>query len=305
MVATVLKPPAAEMQQLSPQEQQRFLNDLYDCFAEVVGSSRIKARADHFDELGAHSHVFWEPMTRDGRLCAKEVVSLPFFREINRTVPERMRERGWKIEDCESYDVEQREAQQLRHKSAGRSSAKFKADAEREKLNALMERDQVERQIADAREALAQMDARLKSSQLALSALDKLSRGMQQRLKGTSTVDYPKGVKTSITGRRVSMPADMYQDAYLASIRFPQDVKSAVSTVRRALSDYAGKVSGIELESLKQEVSELRRANETLMAQRTAETYRADRAEKKLEQLQKHHPEIFTQKSHQLHHPSR
>lgn len=139
MCATILKPPAAFMATLTEEEQLRFLNDGIDKLKEIVGEDNIKSLAYHFDEQGAHVHVFWEPMTEDGRLCAKELHGLKFYNRLNKEMPQHLRARGWDIDDCNAYDqakaalMSEQEKAERRQKN-GRSSSVFKADAER-KLN--------------------------------------------------------------------------------------------------------------------------------------------------------------------------
>lgn len=132
MCATILKPPAAMMNRLSQEDQARFLDDAHEAFADIVGRENVKSRADHYDELGAHSHVFWEPMTEDGRLCAKEVHNLQFFSRVNRELPQKLRERGWDIEDCECYDAAKEQYEEIQKKN-GRDSMTFKVEAEQKK----------------------------------------------------------------------------------------------------------------------------------------------------------------------------
>lgn len=139
MCATIIKPPAAFMATLSENEQLCFLEDGVDKLKEIVGEDNIKSVAFHFDEQGAHVHVFWEPMTKDGRLCAKEMHNLKFFNRLNKEMPQHLRACGWDIDDCNAYDQaeeklrsEQEKAE--RRQQNGRSSAVFKAEAER-KLN--------------------------------------------------------------------------------------------------------------------------------------------------------------------------
>ena len=144
MCATILKPPAAMMNKLPIDEQRRFLDDANEAFAEIVGRENIKSRADHFDELGGHTHVFWEPMTEDGRLCAKERHNLQFFSRVNRELPEKLRAKGWEIDDCEMYDAAKEEYEKQSKKNAGRNSVAFKADAEKKKGELLQEIDELE-----------------------------------------------------------------------------------------------------------------------------------------------------------------
>ena len=137
MCVTIIKPPAAYMATLSEKEQQQFLQDGIDKLAEIVGPYNVKSTAWHYDEQGAHVHIFWEPVTKDGRLCSKEMHNLTFLGRLNREMPIHLRERGWDIDDCNAYDAAERalesekEKSERRHKN-GRSSAAYKAAAEHE-----------------------------------------------------------------------------------------------------------------------------------------------------------------------------
>lgn len=157
MCATILKPPAAMMNKLSIEDQRLFLDDASAAFAEIVGAGNIKSRADHFDELGAHSHVFWEPMTEDGRLCAKEVHNLQFFSRVNRELPEKLRAKGWDIDDCEMYDAAKEEYEKEQKKKSGRPSVAYKLDAEKEKAKLQEELAVLQDEIAAAKTVTADM----------------------------------------------------------------------------------------------------------------------------------------------------
>lgn len=148
MCATIIKPPAAFMNSLERQDQVRFLTDSLDKLGDIVGKDNIKSAVLHFDEQGAHLHAFWEPMTPDGRLCAKEQHSLKFLGRLNREMPEHLRACGWDIDNCRAYDQAKEELRSEKEKAElraqqGRSSAAYKADAEREKNIALEQLDEI------------------------------------------------------------------------------------------------------------------------------------------------------------------
>lgn len=172
MCVTILKPPAAFMNTLSKSDQLRFLDDAEEGLAKIVGKENIKASATHFDELGAHRHVFHEPMTPDGRLCAKEVHGLKFFGRVNRELPALLRERGWDIDDCEMYDVTKTDYENERAKNnvAGRSSMRFKADIEREKRDAI---DKVNKILDIARDAQTAKNKALNARDIAIKEKDR------------------------------------------------------------------------------------------------------------------------------------
>lgn len=146
MCSTIIKPPMEMMDGLDRQQQERFLRDAYDSFLEIIGAENAKSAVMHFDELSPHIHIFWEPMTEDGRLCAKEKHNLKFFGKLNRELPQMLRDKGWDIDDCQAYDKakedalreelgeekyrERRKEQKAQRKQQGKDSRTFKHEAE-------------------------------------------------------------------------------------------------------------------------------------------------------------------------------
>ncbi len=146
MCVIIIKPPAVWIESLSREKQLQFFNDSLEKIKEIVGEENVKAVAIHFDELAPHMHVFWEPMTPDGRLCAKDMHGLRFLGNLNREMPKYLRSKGWEIDDCKAYDaIEEQEKKTklgmegyqkyLQEKRAknGRDSFKYKAQIEAEK----------------------------------------------------------------------------------------------------------------------------------------------------------------------------
>lgn len=133
MCVTIFKPPAALMDTLSEQGQHQLLEDGTAKIRQIIGKNNVKAEAWHFDEQGGHVHVFWEPMTEDGRLCAKERHNLQFLSRLNREIPEHLRSKGWDIDNCNAYDAAMEEIDKAqRRQRNGRSSTVYKADAEKQ-----------------------------------------------------------------------------------------------------------------------------------------------------------------------------
>lgn len=143
MCSTIIKPPAEMMAAMSREDQIRFLQDAAEKLSEIVGAGNVKSKAYHFDEQGGHLHVLWEPITEDGRLCAKELHNIKFFGRLNREMPEYLRSRGWDIDDCQAYDAAKDELEQdeerKERKKSGRSSAVYKQEME-QKIKALEEK---------------------------------------------------------------------------------------------------------------------------------------------------------------------
>lgn len=135
MCSTIIKPPAEMMLSMSREDQLRFLKDAQEKLDEIIGPENGRSTAIHFDEQGPHLHRLWEPITKDGRLCAKEMHNLQFFGRLNREMPEFLRSRGWDIDDCQAYDaaledLEKNDERKNQRKLHGRSSAVYKRDME-------------------------------------------------------------------------------------------------------------------------------------------------------------------------------
>lgn len=143
MCATIIKPPAHWINAMSEERQKQFCHDAIEGIKTIIPPENIKSIAVHADEQGRHVHVFWEPMTEDGRLCAKECHNLKFFGRLNREMPSFLREKGWEIDDCKAYDAveEQKIREELgeeeyasykqeQRRNRGVESIKFKAEAE-------------------------------------------------------------------------------------------------------------------------------------------------------------------------------
>lgn len=167
MCGTILKPPAEMMINLSREQQQKFLEDAVEDFSKIVREENVKSVVLHFDERVPHAHVFWEPMTSDGRLCAKEMHNLKFFGRLNREMPEMLRKQGWDIDNCQAYDKAEedkkreemgeekyREYRKEKRKNRGQDSKDFKEIAEK-KLQETNEK------IATAQEELDGINARI------------------------------------------------------------------------------------------------------------------------------------------------
>lgn len=202
MCGTILKPPAEMMINLSREEQQKFLEDAVEDFSKIVREDNIKSVVLHFDERVPHAHVFWEPMTEDGRLCAKEMHNLKFFGRLNREMPEMLRKQGWDIDNCQAYDKAEedkkreemgeekyREYRKEKRKNRGQDSKDFKEIAEKklqetnEKIaTAQEELDGINAQIAESKQEKSKVEQQTEELKKALSEQLESSRNVIQNL---------------------------------------------------------------------------------------------------------------------------
>lgn len=186
MCGTILKPPAEMMMNLSREEQQKFLEDAVEDFSKIVREDNVKSVVLHFDERVPHAHVFWEPMTEDGRLCAKEMHNLKFFGRLNREMPEMLRKQGWNIDNCQAYDKAEedkkreemgeekyREYRKEKRKNRGQDSNTFKSAAEKNL-------QEINSQISQKTAELDGINAQIEESERILEEDEELRRFVQK-----------------------------------------------------------------------------------------------------------------------------
>lgn len=194
MCATIIKPPAEMMLSLSEAEQLKFINDACEIFKGIVGEENIKSIAIHRDERIMHSHIFWEPITADGRLCAKEMHNLKFFNKVNTELPKQLREHGWTmVDDCKMYDKAEEDAlrselgeekykefQKEKRESRGRTSHAYKFQAEQEKAELEKENETLKEKneslqntLGDAYEENARLTEEIENQNKTISENDK------------------------------------------------------------------------------------------------------------------------------------
>ncbi len=110
--ALIIKPEGEFIDSLTPEQQVQYFYDSYDIVNDIMGinektgRNNIRAAVLQVDEQRLHMHCYGMPYTKDGRLCADDVFKLSLYNRFNREYPKRMRERGWQIDDCVSYDID-------------------------------------------------------------------------------------------------------------------------------------------------------------------------------------------------------
>ena len=67
---------------LAKVEKYNFFSDCYEFFAERYGEENIIAAVVHNDETTPHMHLNLMPVTKDGRLCSKQLFDKPQLRQL-------------------------------------------------------------------------------------------------------------------------------------------------------------------------------------------------------------------------------
>lgn len=122
---------------LAKVEQYNFFSDCYKFFAERYGEENIIAAVVHNDETTPHMHLNLMPVTKDGRLCSKQLFDKPQLQQLQTDFYETVGKR-WGLQRG-------KEGSQKKHLS----TAEFKAKKIIEQAEAIREESQV---YADALE---------------------------------------------------------------------------------------------------------------------------------------------------------
>ena len=112
-------------------EQYNFFSDCYKFFAERYGEENIIAAVVHNDETTPHMHLNLMPVTKDGRLCSKQLFDKPQLQQLQTDFYEAVGKR-WGLQRG-------KEGSQKKHLS----TAEFKAKKIIEQAEAIREENQV------------------------------------------------------------------------------------------------------------------------------------------------------------------
>lgn len=82
----------------SKAESVQYFKDCKEFFENKVGKENIVCAKIHFDEKTPHMHLYFVPLTSDGRLSAKEVCNREFLRDMQRKLPLYLQEKGHDVE---------------------------------------------------------------------------------------------------------------------------------------------------------------------------------------------------------------
>ena len=116
---------------LAKMEQYNFFSDCYKFFAERCGEENIIAAVVHNDETTPHMHLNLMPVTKEGRLCSKQLFDKPQLQQLQTDFYEAVG-KHWGLQRG-------KEGSQKRHLS----TAEFKAKKIIEQAEAIREENQV------------------------------------------------------------------------------------------------------------------------------------------------------------------
>lgn len=108
--------------QLPVEKQKEYFTTALQYLEELFGKKNTVYAVIHNDEHTPHMHFGFVPMTKDNRVCAKEVINRNVLRKIQEELPKRLQQAG--------FDIERGEVDS---NAVHRSVKQYKADMEKEK----------------------------------------------------------------------------------------------------------------------------------------------------------------------------
>ena len=83
---------------LSEEETRRFFKCAANYLTEFLGKENVISAMIHMDEKTPHMHFLHVPVTKDGRLCAKDIYTKAALKKLQDEMPKFLQEHGFKIE---------------------------------------------------------------------------------------------------------------------------------------------------------------------------------------------------------------
>ena len=170
---------------LAKVERYNFFSDCYKFFAECYGEENIIAAVVHNDETTPHMHLNLMPVTKDGRLCSKQLFDKPQLQKLQTDFYE---------EVGKKYGLQRgKEGSQKRHLS----TAEFKAKKIIEQAEAIREESQVYADaLTEAKSGnIPRKRGKLQEQVIALTAENKDLTARLDKSMG-ETLEYAKKAET-------------------------------------------------------------------------------------------------------------
>lgn len=177
----IMKPDMEYMKSLTAEQQEQFIKDGLRVMCGIYEEHGLKvdAVAIHRDEMVPHAHI----LGHDPDYVASKKITPKFFRALNRTFPEKMRELGYDVENMDAYDPE---------KAAGMSADELKAYKDelrvKRKKNNQSSLEYKKNKVAEQAAEVEKLKAELEDYKLTLSYRESYVNSMKHMLNARRIV---------------------------------------------------------------------------------------------------------------------
>ena len=283
MCEVVVSSDAEFFKGLSSSEQRRFFLAAKEWLDGFVGRKNTIAAIVHMDEKTPHLHYSHVPITKDGRLCAKDVYTKASLRELQNGLPRYLQSMGFDID----RGVEQGPGSSKKHLN----TREFKQQKEAEKgLKAQVE--SVEREVQVITAKLDEQRTEFQELQrLALEAEAALAEKPDLPKPGfmVSKSDYVKALEIIAIQNQTLADKKMLMERVK---RLEKERQSIDRLIAAAVQESEVKAA-IQYEALKKESDRIQEELETQVAKLRQEIQRLEAGHKQLmESMRLHHQEF-------------
>ena len=150
-----------------------YLKTCHDEMTKLVGEKNVKLSVVHRDEGGqTHLHFCFTPITKDGRLSSKELITRSFLNRVHDDIPKALRAKGFEVVRGEP-------------KSAGfkaQTVGGYKRDAEREKTRLKGQNNAVQKSILRQVKKLSKVNIELEDKQRLNKLLETVVKDQQETI---------------------------------------------------------------------------------------------------------------------------
>lgn len=116
-------------EELTEEQEKDFFKTAYGYLCEKYGKDNIISAKVHKDETTPHLHAIVVPLTKDGRLSAKELFDRKALTALHKEIPEVLKQKGFNIERGESSNKKHLETSEFKKiRDENKVTAEIKAD---------------------------------------------------------------------------------------------------------------------------------------------------------------------------------
>ena len=145
MCGIIISSDKAFFEMLNPDETRRFFEEAANFLTEFVGKENVISAMVHMDEKTPHMHFLHVPITKDGRLCAKDIYTKAALKNLQDELPKHLQKCGFQIE----RGIEQQKGSAKKHLE----TREFKQQQEMLKL--------LQSEAENLRQAIKNMETRI------------------------------------------------------------------------------------------------------------------------------------------------
>ena len=281
----------------SKAESVQYFKDCKEYFENKVGKENIVCAKIHFDEKTPHMHLYFVPLTSDGRLSAKEVCNREFLRDMQRELPIFLQEKGHDIErgleDSTNEHISKKEYENnlLKEKleeleKASENFMEQQRYLEEQRISLeIQERNirELQEELEKERKKIKELKEKLNYENEKYYALDDIVSNTIENKKifsSKSTVKLDKELYNSLLkyateGEKVVQKFNSYEDKLS---KYELELKNSKKIFDEKNRDILGKISRLEKEKseLQNEVTRLR----NVVSQKNNEISKLEKLEK-------------------------